>query len=311
MRKLDLKGLGWFVGLAFAFSWALSLPVTLGERGVETPGARWVLAAMMFGPAAAAFVVARWVSPLPDLRASTGLRLRAPGRPVLSYWAVAWVGPPLLVALALVLSWALGLMELDLVHFSGLREAIEKAPGGQVALANVSPRTIALVQLPLLLLAPILNALPSFGEEYGWRGYLLPRLLPLGQWRALLLSGLIWGVWHAPVIARGYNYPGYPVLGVLAMTVFCVLQGVLFGWLRLATGSVWPAVIAHGALNGSAGLAQLVGKAGSPVNTLHATLLGWSGWLLLGGVVALLVALRRLPVRDAPDEAELPQPAAG
>jgi hypothetical protein len=57
-----------------------------------------------------------------------------------------------------------------------------------------------------------------------------PKLLPLEQWRALLLSGAIWGAWHAPVVALGYNYPQHHALGPLLMIVFCVIFGILLGW---------------------------------------------------------------------------------
>src|SRR5436305_814196 len=77
-----------------------------------------------------------------------------------------------------------------------------------------------MISFPLqaLLLTPL-----AFGEQWGWRGYLLPRLLPLGQWPALLLSGAIWGLWHAPVILLGYNYPQHPILGVLVMVGTCAV----------------------------------------------------------------------------------------
>ncbi|MER3459512.1 MAG: CPBP family intramembrane metalloprotease domain-containing protein, partial [Chloroflexota bacterium] len=80
-----------------------------------------------------------------------------------------------------------------------------------------------------ILLAPLLNALPVFGEEFGWRAYLQPKLLPLGGRKAMLLMGLIWGVWHWPVVAMGYNfgldYVGAPWLGMLLMVWFTLAFG--------------------------------------------------------------------------------------
>ena len=63
------------------------------------------------------------------------------------------------------------------------------------------------------------------GEELGWRGFLLPKLLPIGQWKAILVSGLIWGFWHAPVIAQGHNFPRHPYWGILVMMFACMLLG--------------------------------------------------------------------------------------
>ena len=105
-------------------------------------------------------------------------------------------------------------------------------------------------------LALLFNMLFTFGEEFGWRGYLLPRLAPLGGVRAALITGIIWGLWHAPLIVLvGYNYPGHPWLGVGMMVVFSVALSLIFAWLRFRSGSVWPSTLAHAAVNGQAGFA--------------------------------------------------------
>ena len=104
------------------------------------------------------------------------------------------------------------------------------------------------------LLGPIINVPFTLGEELGWRAYLLPKLDGLyGQRKAILLSGLVWGMWHAPMIAMGHNYGagywGWPVLGILAMIIFCLAMGSFEAYLTFRTGSVWPSAIAHSALN--------------------------------------------------------------
>ena len=74
----------------------------------------------------------------------------------------------------------------------------------------------------------------------------------------VLLTGFIWGIWHAPIIVAGHNYgmnyPGYPWWGIIAMCAFCIVAGVLFSYITLKTKSCWPAVLAHGALNGTASI---------------------------------------------------------
>ena len=142
--------------------------------------------------------------------------------------------------------------------------------------------------------APLINTLLALGEELGWRGLLLPELLPLGQWGAILLSGVIWGFWHAPVILQGQNYPSQPVLGVFLMVVFTVLAGAFFGWLYLRTRSPWAPALAHGSLNAIAGL-PLLFLTGVDI-TLGGTLASLIGWIPLALFVAWLLWTNRLPV---------------
>ena len=117
----------------------------------------------------------------------------------------------------------------------------------------------------------------------------------------MLISGSFWGLWHAPVVLLGYNYPEHPDLGVVLMVAFCVIFGIILGWMRLSTGSIWPAVIAHGALNGSAGVVYLFSKAGEGFGAAHAGITGWTGWILPIVCIAALVVTRRLPVPHPPD----------
>jgi len=85
-----------------------------------------------------------------------------------------------------------------------------------------------------------------FGEEFGWRVYLQDRLFPLfGGYKGVLILGIIWGLWHTPVIALGLNYPGQPILGNVAMILLTIVLGVIFSYAVLKTGSVWIAVILH------------------------------------------------------------------
>ncbi|WP_298401785.1 CPBP family intramembrane glutamic endopeptidase, partial [uncultured Chloroflexus sp.] len=109
----------------------------------------------------------------------------------------------------------------------------------------------------------------------------------------------------APIILLGYNYPTNPALGVVMMTVFCVLVGIVLGWTRLATGSVWPAVIGHGSINAFGGALTLFAREGATVDTIWATALGITGWPLWLAVIAVLGLSRQLPVADPPDRQRL------
>jgi len=160
---------------------------------------------------------------------------------------------------------------------------------------------IVAVQIAFALFAaPFINVFFALGEELGWRGYLLSKLLPLGKWPALLLSGIIWGIWHAPIVAMGHNYPGHPVLGPFLMIGFCLLMGIILGWLQLTSGSVWVPALAHGTLNAVAGLPpMMLAGIDLTIGGSPASLIGWIG---TAACVGWLVLTRRLPVVEGQSE---------
>lgn len=105
----------------------------------------------------------------------------------------------------------------------------------------------------------VLGIIPGFGEEFGWRVYLTPKLeekMPFPA--AITVSGIIWGLWHAPLIVCGHNfgteYSGYPYVGIALMCLFCVFMGAFLTSLVKATGSVFPAALAHIAFNNTTGV---------------------------------------------------------
>ena len=80
-----------------------------------------------------------------------------------------------------------------------------------------------------------MGMIQCFGEELGWRGYLLPKIgEKLSPLSASVFTGVIWGLWHAPIIAMGYNYgTNNLIAGIFAMTVFCTVLGIISGFLTL------------------------------------------------------------------------------
>jgi membrane protease YdiL (CAAX protease family) len=105
----------------------------------------------------------------------------------------------------------------------------------------------------LLLAATVgtaLGALSAAGEEIGWRGYMLTRLIDAGVPRPVLVSGLIWGLWHLPLIVTGVIYGDNPrLLAVVVFMVSATAMGFVIARFRLETGSIWPPIALHAAYN--------------------------------------------------------------
>ncbi len=263
MTDIEKKRLSWFLGLAFGISWLCALVLALNGGLVNSPelvsGTGITLALVllasvyMWGPAVANFAT-RLITGEGRQDLYLGFNLKSNWR----YWLIAWFSPGLLTILGAAIFFVVFPQYYD-PNLSLLKAQLAAAGSSTQTL---TPLQIALFQtLIAMLISPLLNFAATFGEEFGWRAYLLPKLSALGKRKALLLSGIIWGVWHWPVILMGHNYGfdywGYPWTGLLAMVWFTVSCGVLFGWLSLNAHSVWPAVIAHGALNGIAAIGAL------------------------------------------------------
>ena len=118
-----------------------------------------------------------------------------------------------------------------------------------------SPMFMLGISLTVISMA-VPQAFYCFGEEFGWRAYLYPKLEKLlGTPAAIIIGGIIWGIWHAPLTVEGHNfgtdYWGFPWLGIIMMSIFCITVGAVLMWLTKRTGSVYPAAIAHAAINGA------------------------------------------------------------
>lgn len=213
------------------------------------------------------------------------------------FWLAAWLLPTvvsILGGLAYYLAFP-GQFDLSLPY---VRSLIAQSPQA----AAMNPWTVLLSQsVFVILLAPWMNCIATFGEEFGWRAYLLQKLLPLGQRKALILMGVIWGVWHWPVIFMGYEYGfkywGAPVVGPLLFMWITFVFGTFLAWVSQRGGSVWPAVLGHGAINATAALMILFIN-GQPNMLLGPTTVGLIGSLGYAVIALLVIANPRALSRD-------------
>lgn len=281
------KSILWFLGITFAFSWIMfSIPLAFKSNPtVYQQMAVLFWAIGMWGPGLAAIIVTVFVAKEPF----SSLRLNRLGR--FRYYLAAWFLPPLLVALTVILSILIGTAQYD-SDFTTMQSIVDQSSQTGV---NIPVGTLILIQLVQgLILGPIINVFVTMGEELGWRGFLLPKMLPMGEWKALIWGGVIWGVWHAPVILQGHNYPNHPVLGVLLMIIFCVFLSIIIGWIYLRTRSPWSAAIAHGSLNAWGGLAIVFLVPGFDT-ALGGTITSVTGFIILALFISLLMFTKGLP----------------
>ncbi|MEA3341073.1 MAG: CPBP family intramembrane glutamic endopeptidase, partial [Chloroflexota bacterium] len=139
------------------------------------------------------------------------------------------------------------------------------------------------VFLASLFISPTINCIFGFGEEFGWRGYLLPKLMPLGKFKAYVIVGVIWGLWHAPLIVIGFNYPGYPILGIMGMVGMTTALSIYVNELTLRNRSSILAGWIHGAFNSQVyGIWRILFPNVNPLLGGLTGLVGITVWLVVG-----------------------------
>jgi uncharacterized protein len=191
------------------------------------------------------------------------------------------------------------ILGLGLVAYYGLSTLLNALfkLGAAVDMAKIMPQQVAagwsllaiqgLMLLNTILLGPVLNMLPFFGEEYGWRGFLQRSLAQIGRVRGTFLVGLVWGLWHAPLILMGYNFPEQPVLGVLLMTIFCIEMAYFLAYAVYKSKGVWTAAFLHGINNNA--VAFFFGMVNNPTSNVISFGVGVYGLACLAVIVLLLL----------------------
>ena len=262
MTAKEKQGFGLYFLLAFGLAWLLQVYASLLLlRDGNATAYQLLLVVSMFCPLVSVLLVQKFW-----LHQPTGIswrpRLKGNGR----YLLAAWFGPAVLTLLGAVLYFAVFPSRLD---FSG--SWLVAAYGGEMdaqtlrSQLGVSTGSYLLQNgLFAVLLAPAINMFPALGEEVGWRGYMMPRLKErFGLLNGRLLGGVMWGVWHWPLMLLvgyeyGTNYLGAPLLGLVVWCVVCFALNTLLDILYEKTESIWVPAIAHGAFNAIAALPQVL-----------------------------------------------------
>lgn len=249
-----------FFALAFLFTWANWLPRAMTDRGlleVQVPGYVELIAG--YGPALVAILVAGLAHGRDGLRELFGRLAR---------WRVGlrWY----LVALLLRPALQLGALALHLILS---QETLSIAEGAQI---QFGPEGLPLWGQALVLFLIFILGFDGLGEELGWRGYALPRLLEKrGALISSLILGVFWALWHVPyMLSTGSALAERPFLLFLLNVLG---QSILFTWLyRNTRGSVLLAILFHASGNTIATMMDaLIPSAGDPQVYVFGTLLIW------------------------------------
>ena len=267
-----------------------------------TPSGLIVGTVFMFMPMVSTIIVQKIIYKEP-LRKPLGISFK-----LNKWWLVAWLLPPLIAFATIGVSLLIPGISYS-PEMTGFFERLRgRIPVEQLELlraqAAASPIHIFWVALIQGLLAGVtVNAVAGLGEELGWRGFLLRELSHMGFWRSSVFIGLIWGVWHAPVILQGHNYPQHPVEGVFMMIIFCLLLSPLFSYTRIKSGSVIAAAIMHGTLNATGGLSIMVVEGGDDLVTGVTGVAGFIVLLVVNFLIFILDnSIRKKPVKDIMEE---------
>ncbi len=258
-----LSFLGLFLAAAFGWSWGLGFVAY--QIKVDWPKLNVALMiAAGFGPSLAGLLVVALSTGHSGLRTWTARCLN--WHVDWLWYAVAFLAPPVVMACGLALNAAMG------------------GPPTTLPAAAQIPLVVANVGLVLLVGGPL-------GEEFGWRGYLMPALTELTNWRAAsLVVGIVWGLWHLPLFfITGTAQSHMP----MAAFLLNILAGsVLFGWLFERTRrSALPAIVLHTSLNVFAGILAIVPTA----TTAQPYMLITGLLLLIAGVLLILPERMTVP----------------
>lgn len=245
--RIRTRKVGLFLVLAFAIAWIGAVVLWLAGIEIGTlVGTVLLVVVFMWAPAVAA-ILTQWQYD-ESIRTGCGLFI---GR--LRWVALAWLAPVVLVGATIAIGasipgvsittdYATVLLEL------GLSEAEIETALSQLEAIPVPPVVLFVGQG--LLVGLTINAIAALGEELGWRGLLLSELAPLGFWKLSVFTGAVWGLWHAPVILQGHNFPDAPILGILVMTGATIAMAPIYTYLTVRAQSVLAATVMHGSFNG-------------------------------------------------------------
>ena len=249
-----------YLVIVFALSSIFYVLISQQDGGIESSAGQFLTLALMWSPAVAGLVT--------TFIYQRNLRGMGWGIGKPKYYLIAYLTPIIYASIVYLSVWVLGLGK---VNFSAL---------GDSWVMGV---------LNTLTLGVLTAAISAVGEEIGWRGLLIPQLARLGTFtQTAIISGIIWGIWHIPLIIGGGYSSGAPTWYAIACFMVEIIGvSFAFAYVRLASGSIWPALLLHATHNSfiQSALDKLTVDTGS---TVYFTTEFGLGLALMGVVVGLI-----------------------
>lgn len=252
MRNMDknMKSVTAFLGLSYGVAWlAILIAYIAGLRyGMENMTV--LLSALLFVPGLASLAVRKFIDN--DFK---NMRIKPNFRHNIFKYVTAYFLPAICVLCGAMLFFFINPDAMD-INATNTAQSLAES----YSVDFETGRGIFYGQILIsIAVAPLANILFAAGEALGWQGYLLPKLCnKFGTVKAMLISGVLWGVWYAPMIALGQNYGTdyflYPITGIVLMILFCVSVGSIMSYFTLRVGSIIPAVLIGSAVKGLASI---------------------------------------------------------
>lgn len=289
-RKLETKRLFIYVVLSFILTWIIFFAFIL--TGHKWDGENQRLEAFvglgMLIPVIA-HVLTRWIT-------KEGFALTGKGSMMLgiSFKDKKWI----YFMIAMLLPW----LYFELGHAISILALPEAFDPEYYKTFEIDKKVVFIMPIAGIISGTIAS-FAAFGEEGGWRGYMMPKLMELvGTKKAVFIGGIIWGLWHAPLTCVGHNfgtdYPGFPYLGILIMCIDCIFMGMMLTYVSVKSGSIWPAAIMHAVNNANPSILKFFFDTEKANALMPSPILGWVFLLIpniMLGVICLVLLCRENP----------------
>lgn len=281
-----------FIGITFLFTYLFEILLISPLTKFQSPYISTVLSVVMFFPALAVIIT--------RLITKEGFKnsyIKANFKGNIKLYLIAWFLPMVLTVIGAVIYFLIfpTTFDLSMADMINSTKQLYNEMGMEDLSTDEMIHMQLVIQIVISIFSPAINAFVCFGEEWGWRAYLLPKMqakLPLIP--MLLINGVVWGLWHAPLTVMGHNYGldyfGYPFLGILAMCLFCIFIGAILSYFTVCSKSVWPAALAHGSINGFSSVSLIFhrGSANPFIGPVPTGIIGGIAFVIAAVIVVCL-----------------------